>query len=102
MDRAEYNAVLEKIRAQESRIFYVEFRRRNDKVVDGKVLEPAGTVRRMNCRLHVSKGVTGALPPGQRKTEDERSQCLTVFEMNGSHSSFKRIPIDSIVAIKLS
>lgn len=82
--------------AHGNEFFKVKFRRRNDKIVAGKVIAPAGSVREMVCRLHVSKGVKGEQPPEKRREEDFRNRVLTVFEQ-GSSGGFKRIPLDDVI-----
>jgi hypothetical protein len=45
------------------------------------VKKTTGEVREMQCRTGVRKGVTGALPAGQRRAEDDRCGVLTVFDV---------------------
>lgn len=83
--------------SQGGRIFTITFRRRNDKRVDGMLVARAGDLRTMVCRLHVHKGVKGLRP--DRPEEDSRVMCVTVYEMAGKRSGFKRVPLDGITAI---
>lgn len=80
------NVVRSAVEAAGNHAFYVEFIKRTTR-------EP----RAFTCRLHVKKGVTGALKPGVRKAEDLRNECLTVYALN--EQSFKRIPLDLVTRI---
>jgi len=69
------------------RVFSVVFQKRTD-----------GQIRHMVCRLHVTKYVKGT--GGRlRPQEDSQHGCLTVFEMAGEDSHYKRIPLDQIISI---
>lgn len=82
-----------------NKIFKVTFARRNDKVIDGQIVAKAGELRTMVCRLHVKRGVKGTT---DRKSEDRQHDCMTVFEMAGDESGFKRVPLDSVVDMTLA
>ena len=56
-----------------------------------------GERRVMNCRLGVSKGVTGQQP--WRKEQDWANKLITVYEMAGADSGFKCIPLDGLISI---
>ena len=66
-----------------------------------------GSLRTMNARMHVQKGVTGALPQGQRKAEDTRCNVLTVYDMNvvertgSTKGAFRRINLDQLKTCSL-
>jgi len=67
----------------------VDFARKNDKKVNGKVVEAAGSIRRMLCRRGVAKYVKGVQDEGQRVREDERNDVLTVWDM-GKYQELRR------------
>ena len=66
-----------------------------------------GSLRTMNARMHVQKGVTGALPKGQRKAEDARCNVLTVYDMNvvertgSTKGAFRRINLEQLKSCSL-
>jgi hypothetical protein len=89
--------VLHHMRSKGSKIFSVVFKRRTEKRdTDGHIV-PKGAERHMLCRLHVRKGVKGVEP--NRWENDAAINCVTVYEMRGKESGFKRIPLDSVIAI---
>ena len=67
-----------------------------------------GSLRTMNARMHVSKGVKGVLPEGQRKAEDTRCNVLTVYDMNvvektgSTKGAFRRINLEQLKSCSLS
>lgn len=97
MEISQYLQRLEEIEAHGNKLFSIEFVRRNDKKVKGVVVEPAGTVRRMICRLGVTKGVQGVQQG--REQRDINNRLVTVYEMAGDSSGFKCIPVDGIVSM---
>lgn len=66
-----------------------------------------GSIRNMNARMGVTKGVTGAIAPGVRREEDARNNVLTVFDMNvvertGSEKgAFRRINLEQLQRVTL-
>lgn len=70
-----------RIGSVKGRFFSVDFARKRDKKVNGRIVEAAGSIRRMLCRTGVAKYVKGVLPEGQRDREDERCEVLTVWDM---------------------
>jgi hypothetical protein len=93
MTSNEYHQIVERFNAHGHRIFTVTFHRRTDSR-DGK--QKAGDLRHMVCRLHVqqAKGVDS-----NRKERDRDNNLITVFEMAGTKSGYKCIPVDAIVDI---
>jgi hypothetical protein len=71
------------------RFFSVDFARKTDKKVNGKVVEAAGSIRRMLCRRGVAKYVKGVQDEGQRVREDERNDVLTVWDI-GVYQELRR------------
>ena len=71
------------------------------------IKKTTGEVRNMNCRMGVTKGVTGAIPAGVRRAEDARNNVLTVFDMNviektGSEKgAFRRINLEQLQRVSL-
>ena len=67
-----------------------------------------GSLRKMNARMHVQKGVKGVLAPGQRRDEDARNNVLTVYDMNvveqtgSTKGAFRRINLEQLVSCSLS
>lgn len=100
MTEREYERRVELLRSAGHQMFRVSFKRRNDKVVKGKVVAKAGEVRDMVCRFGVVKHVKGVLVPGERQGEDHRLRCVTVYEMAGERSNYKRIPVDGIIDVQ--
>jgi hypothetical protein len=72
------------------------------------IKKSTGELRTMNARMHVSKGVKGALPKGQRKAEDARCNVLTVYDMNvvektgSTKGAFRRINLEQLKSCSLS
>lgn len=99
MDDRKKLSILRQIYSNGGDIFTVKFKRRTDKVVNGVVTEPAGSIREMSCRLGVKGPAKGKLPLGLRATEDWKNDTLTVFEMCGPASHYKRIPLDTLISI---
>jgi hypothetical protein len=66
-----------------------------------------GSVRNMSARMGVTKGVTGAINPADRRAEDARNNVLTVFDMNviektGSEKgAFRRINLEQLQRVTL-
>jgi hypothetical protein len=67
-----------------------------------------GSVRHMNARMHVTKGVKGVLPVGQRRDEDARCNVLTVYDMQvvektgSTKGAFRRINLEQLKSCTLS
>lgn len=65
-----------------------------------------GSIRNMQARLHVSKGVKGT-GNGNRKAEDKAHNVLTVYDMNKvedgkpTKGAFRRISLDQVLRIKV-
>jgi hypothetical protein len=92
--------------------FGVSFRRKNDKKVGGVVVEEAGTIRKMLCRRHVGKYVSGT-GTGNRAAQDSHNQVLTVWDVGvyqklrktgktqeqAGKASYRRINIPQIIRI---
>ena len=78
--------LLKHIAAFGNEIFSVTFRKRS-----------TGEIRKMVCRRHVTKGVKGTSPGRWR--DDWDNDCVTVFEMAGEKSGYKRIPMEGIIEI---
>jgi len=62
-----------------------------------------GSIRNMTARMHVKKGVKGALPKGHRESEDKRNRVLTVYDMNvldegGEKGAFRRINLSQLLS----
>lgn len=76
--------------AEGGKLFRVKFKRRTP---------PVGEIREMTCKLGAKNRVKGVLEEGIRASEDWRNDTLTVFEMCGKESHFKRIPLDSLISI---
>jgi hypothetical protein len=61
-----------------------------------------GSLRTMNARMHVTKGVKGVLPEGHRREEDARNNVLTVYDMNvvertgSTKGAFRRINLEQL------
>jgi hypothetical protein len=87
---------VEAVRAQNT-IFGVTFIKKGD-----------GSLRTMNARMHVTKGVKGVLAPGQRREEDARNNVLTVYDMNvvestgSTKGAFRRINLEQLKSCSLS
>jgi hypothetical protein len=62
--------------------FSCSFQRRTPAKVNGVIVAPAGTIRHMVCRLGVTKGTLGVVPPAVRRAEDMRCGVLTVWDVN--------------------
>ncbi len=66
-----------------------------------------GEIRTMQCRMHVTKGVKGVLPQGQRKAEDAANSVLTVYDMQvveregDTKGAFRRINLDGLQTVTL-
>ena len=66
-----------------------------------------GSLRTMNARMHVKKGVKGVLPPGHRAAEDKRNNVLTVYDMNvvertgDTKGAFRRINLEQVKSCSL-
>lgn len=66
-----------------------------------------GTLRNMQARMHVSKGVLGVLPEGHRIAEDAANNVLTVYDMQvvektGSEKgAFRRINLEQLQSCSL-
>lgn len=60
------NEVKSRIASVKGQFFSVDFARKNDKKVKGKIVEPKGTIRHMVARRGVAKYVKGVQPEGQR------------------------------------
>jgi len=73
-------------------MFYIEFIKRT-----------TGELRKMTCRRHVKKGVTGAGRKGWDKSSSDG--LLTVYDMNkktaDKRGAFRMINLDSIVRFKV-
>jgi len=78
-----------RIGSVKGRFFSVDFARKRDKKVNGRIVEDAGSIRRMLCRRGVAKYVKGVQDEGQRKQEDERYEVLTVWDM-GAYQELRR------------
>jgi len=67
-----------------------------------------GSLRTMNARMHVTKGVKGVLPEGHRREEDARNNVLTVYDMNvvektgSTKGAFRRINLEQLKSCSLS
>ena len=70
------------------RFFSVDFARKNDKKVNGVVVERAGDIRHMVCRRGVAKYCDNVLPAGHRKAEDERNAVLTVWDVQAFKAEY--------------
>lgn len=73
--------ILNRINSVKGQFFSVDFARKNDKKVNGVIVEFAGSIRHMVCRRGVGKYVQGVQPIGQRKAEDSRNEVLTVWDV---------------------
>jgi hypothetical protein len=67
------------------------------------IKKTTGELRDMVARMHVSKGVKGVLPEGQRKAEDARNAVLTVYDMQvlerlGEKGAFRRINLSDLIS----
>jgi hypothetical protein len=83
--------VRERINSVKGKFFAIDFARKNDKKVDGVIVEHAGDIRHMVCRRGVAKYVKGVLPAGQRKAEDARNEVLTVWDVGVYQSLRKQV-----------
>lgn len=109
-----------RIQAHPRIFFKVSFRRKRPKYAKDEkgrryVMEPAGAIREMTCRLRVRKYVKGVLPEGQRKVEDLRHNVLTVFDttvfhelrrkglskMEAGRQSYRRINMQEVISLSL-
>jgi len=65
-----------------------------------------GELRKMQARMHVSKGVKGVLAPGVRKAEDSAHNVLTVYDMQkpteDGRGAFRRINLSELVGVRLN
>jgi hypothetical protein len=94
--------------AKKNTIFSVTTRRKNDKVVDGLVVERAGDEYTSTYRLNVpatKKPAASRLPKGARKRADQANNVLTVYDMNktdkdGNHGAFRRIDLNGVSKVK--
>jgi hypothetical protein len=66
-----------------------------------------GSIRNMQARMHVRKGVKGVLAPGQRKAEDAANNVLTVYDMQvvektgSTKGAFRRINLEQLKSCRL-
>lgn len=71
------------------------------------IKKSTGELRNMQARMHVSKGVIGALPAGHREAEDAANNVLTVYDMQvfdatkSERGAFRRINLDQLVGCTL-
>ena len=86
VNMTEVKARISSIRGQ---FFAVDFARKNDKKVNGVVVEKAGDIRHMVCRRGVAKYVSNVLPEGHRKEEDERNAVLTIWDVQAYQADRK-------------
>jgi len=71
---------LTRIANSNGKFFSVSFKRKTAKKVNGVVIAPKGSIRKMLCRTGVAKYVTGT-GNGNRKAEDARNEVLTVWDI---------------------
>ena len=57
-----------------------------------------GTIRRMTCRMSVSKGVKGT--GNYSHTKDTRRNNVTVYEM-AAGGRFRAIPLDRVISLRV-
>lgn len=82
--------------------FVEEVRSRNTIFGVSFIKKGDGSLRTMNARMHVTKGVKGVLPKGQRRAEDAANNVLTVYDMNvvestgSTKGAFRRINLEQL------
>ena len=64
-----------------------------------------GELRKMQARMHVTKGVKGVQDPLTRKLEDQLHSVLTVYDMQkpteDGKGAFRRINLAQLVSVKV-
>jgi len=91
-----------------STIFSVTARRKNDKVVDGTVVEPRGAIYTSTYRFGVpatKKAAARRLAEGVRAESDAANNVITVYDMqkkdrDGNKGAFRRINLNGVESIK--
>lgn len=89
-------------------IFSVTTTRKNDKKVDGVVVEPAGSEYTSTYRFNVPATVKEAetrLAPGTRRAADVANNIVTAYDMNkkdkdGNKGAFRRINLEGVTEVK--
>lgn len=110
MKRDALTAAINDMVANKDKTYVVVFKRRSDKVVGGKITQPAGSLRTMTCSLVPPPGAMRGKErsdndPAKRVAQDARNFVLTVWEHSTApetKSGFKCIPLDSIESIVAS
>jgi len=91
-----------------STIFSVTTRRKNNKIVDGVLVEPAGAIYTSTYRLGVpatKKAAARRLAKGVRAESDAANNVITVYDMqkkdnNGNRGAFRRLNLNGVERIK--
>jgi hypothetical protein len=68
-----------------------------NKIISVTYKKKDGTVSKMACRFHVSKGVKGK---GSSYNPEERNYAI-VYKMQGKKSGFRTIIVDNIISVKI-